>query len=113
MNLAQFRKPLAKVPEEVEIDALVGIDAEELSNNLNGQNLAVRELRAWATLAQLLLALKPVVNKAENCDDEGLRSTSVDLLYPGWFKTLPSAEKVSTVAQPFIETCIRHQLALA
>lgn len=41
------REPLAPVAAEVLVQALVGVDAEELANTLNGQDLAVGQDRLW------------------------------------------------------------------
>jgi len=88
MDLAKGREPLGVVPLEEEVDALVGVEAEELAyDDLDGEDLRVRELGRRAALAVAPLAtLEPVVDEAEDGDDEGAkRSTGEGLLYVGRF----------------------------
>src|SRR3954470_2703049 len=67
---------LPHVPPEVGVQALVGVEAEELADDLDRQHLAVREDRCRAALAQPTLAAQvadEVVHDAEHDDDEGLQ----------------------------------------
>ena len=47
MDARKGWEPLAPVAAEVLVQALVGVDAEELANTLNGQDLAVGQDRLW------------------------------------------------------------------
>ena len=52
MNLTQGREPVAPVAAEVLVQALIGVDAEELPDAFDGQDLAVGQDRLGAALAQ-------------------------------------------------------------
>ncbi len=82
---AQGGERLAVMTPEVAKDCFVGVHAEELSYDLDGEDLRVGELGSWAALANTA-TLEPVVDKAQGGNDEGaLRSTREDLLYAGRF----------------------------
>jgi hypothetical protein len=51
------------------VQALVGVDAEELPDALDGQDLAVRQDRPWATLTQPNPS-QPVVDQAVHRDEQ-------------------------------------------
>jgi|SRR5215207_6556553 len=57
---------------EVAKDSLVGVHAEELSDELDGDDLRVGELRSGTTLADAT-SLEPVVHEAEDGHDEGAK----------------------------------------
>jgi hypothetical protein len=72
MDPAQPREPVAPVAAEVLVQALVGVDAQELPDTFNGQDLTVGQGRLGAALVQpLALAGQSVVDQAEHGDDEG------------------------------------------
>jgi hypothetical protein len=57
------------------MERLVGIDTEELSDDLDGKNLRVGELWSGATLTQGSPVFEQLIHRAEDRDDEGaLRS---------------------------------------
>ena len=58
------------MPSEEEVDGLVGVEAEELACDLDGEDLGVRELRGGTTLAETP-SFEPVVYQAEDANDEG------------------------------------------
>jgi hypothetical protein len=70
VHLAQGREPVGPVATEVLEQAAVGVDAEELPDAFDGQDLAVGQGGCRATLAQAL-AGQPVVDQAEHRDGEG------------------------------------------
>ena len=72
MDLVEGGEPPSVVPAEEEVDALVGVYAEELSDYLEGENLRVRKLWRRAALTNAA-TLEPVVDKAEDGDDEGAK----------------------------------------
>jgi hypothetical protein len=73
MDFAQGREPLATlVMAEVAVDSLVGVDAEELAYDLDGEDLGVGELGGRSALTNAL-SLEPVVDEAEDRDDEGAK----------------------------------------
>src|SRR5918995_2364848 len=77
------RKPFAVVSAEEEVDTLVGVYAEELSDDFYGEDLCVGELRSRTAPADATLLLEPVVYEAEDGHDEGAKihkkKTSVTL----------------------------------
>jgi hypothetical protein len=60
------------VPPEEEVDALVGIDAEELSDDLYGRDLRIREL-GCGSAASDAPPFETVVYGAEDGNDEGAK----------------------------------------
>ena len=72
MHLAEGREPLAVVTAKEEVDALIGVYAEELPDSLDGEDLRVGELWRRAALANATI-LDLVVNEAEDSDDEGVK----------------------------------------
>jgi hypothetical protein len=74
VDLAEGREPLGVVAaeEEEEVDALVGVYAEELSDDLDGEDLRVGRLRSGTTLADAT-PFKAVVHEAEDGHDEGAK----------------------------------------
>ena len=76
MDLPQAGEQVAEVAPEVGVQAPVGVEAEELADDLDRQHLAVRQDRRRAALAQPTLAAQvadEVVHEAEHGDDEGLQ----------------------------------------
>jgi hypothetical protein len=61
------------VPWEVAVDALVGVESQELSDDLYGENLRVGGLRGGAALAPECRVFEPVVDEAEDSHDEGAK----------------------------------------
>ena len=61
MDEAQCGKPLAVVPSEVAVECLVGVQTEELSDDLDGEDLRVGEFRGGAALAQGSSVFEPLV----------------------------------------------------
>ena len=76
VDLPQAREQVAEVTPEVGVQAPVGVEAEELADDLDRQHLAVRERRRRAALTQPAPAAEvadEVVHEAEHGDDEGLQ----------------------------------------
>src|SRR5215211_4256089 len=72
MDLAERGEPSSVVPLEEEADALVGVEPEELSDDLDGQDLCVAELGGRPALADAP-SLEPIVDEAEDGHDEGAK----------------------------------------
>jgi hypothetical protein len=72
MDPAEGGEPSAVVPLEEEADAFVGVHAEELSDDLDGKDLGIGELRGRAALADAV-SLEPVVDEAEDGNDESAK----------------------------------------
>jgi hypothetical protein len=76
VDLPQAREQVAEVAPEVGVQAPVGVEAEELADDLDRQHLAVREGRPRAALTKPTFATKvadEVVHETEDGDDEGLQ----------------------------------------
>jgi hypothetical protein len=72
VDFVQGREPLAVMLPEVAKDRLVGVHAEELSDELDGDGLRVGKLGGRSALANTA-ALEPVVDEAEGGNDEGAK----------------------------------------
>ena len=85
MDLAEGREPFPIVPLEEEVNALVGVYAEKLAHDLDGQNFGVVKLRVGTALTNAA-PLKPVIHETEDGHDEGAKILEAeDLLYAGRF----------------------------
>jgi hypothetical protein len=85
MYLLESGEPLTVVPTKVAVESFVGVEPQELSDDLDGEDLRVGKLRGGAALTDTP-SFEPVVDEAQDGDDEGaLRSTREDLLYAGRF----------------------------
>jgi hypothetical protein len=69
VHTPQGREPVTPVAAEVLVQALVGVDAPELADAFNGQDLAVRQDRLWAALAEPPAA-QPVIDQAVDRDEQ-------------------------------------------
>src|SRR5215208_1525667 len=72
MDLAEGREPFPIVPLEEEVNALVGVYAEKLAHDLDGQDFGVVKLRVGTALTDAA-PLKPVIHEAEDGHDEGAK----------------------------------------
>src|SRR5215213_3327998 len=72
VNSFEGREPLSVVATKVLVEALLGVDPEELPDDFHGKHLGVGEFWLRAALAQLLI-FEPVVREAENGRDEGAK----------------------------------------
>jgi hypothetical protein len=72
MDLKKCGEPFAVVPSEEEVECLVSIYAEELSDHFDGEDLRVGELGRSAALAKAAI-LEVVIDEAEDSDDEGAK----------------------------------------
>jgi hypothetical protein len=72
MDLAEGREPFAVVPSEEEVDSLVGVDAEELSDHFDSEDPGVGELWSGTALADTP-TFELVVYEAEDADDKGAK----------------------------------------
>jgi hypothetical protein len=69
VDTAQSREPVAVVTAEVVVQVLVGIDAPELPDALDGQDLTVGQDRLGAALAEPA-AGQPVIDQAVHRDEQ-------------------------------------------
>src|SRR5215207_1292381 len=72
MDLAEGREPFPIVPLEEEVNALVGVYAEKLAYDLDGQDFGVVKLRVGTALTDAA-PLKPVIDETEDGHDEGAK----------------------------------------
>jgi hypothetical protein len=72
VDLTERREPLCVVPSEEEVDGLVGVHPEELSDDLDGEHFRVRELGGGTALTDTP-SFEPIVYEAEDADDEGAK----------------------------------------
>jgi hypothetical protein len=95
------------VTPEVGEEVLLGVESQELAYDLDGQDLRVGELRLRTALAQLGFSFEPVVDEAENGDDEDAkiherRPPSLRLVW-----SLPSVRRSRSLFNPSRKTCTR------
>ncbi len=87
MYLAEGRKPFSVVPLEEAVDAFVGVYAEELAHDLDGEDLGVGELGCRSTASEAP-SFELVVDKSEDGHDEGAKihkkKTSATSLWCYW-----------------------------
>jgi hypothetical protein len=79
MNLAECREELAVVPSEVAVERLVGVYAEELTDDLDGEDLGVGKRWGGAALTDTPSFELIVHQTEETAMMKVLRSTSGDL----------------------------------
>jgi hypothetical protein len=72
VHLAESRKPFSVVTTEEEVDALVGVDTEELAYDLDSEDLGIGEFRGGTALADTT-PFEPVVHETEDGNDEGAK----------------------------------------
>jgi hypothetical protein len=72
MHLTEGGEPFAVVTAEEEADALVGIEPQELADDLDGKDLCIREL-GCGSAASDAPPFETVVHEAEDGDDEGVK----------------------------------------
>jgi hypothetical protein len=72
VHLAESRKPFSVVTTEEEVDALVGVDTEELAYDLDSEDLGIGEFRDGSALADTT-PFEPVVHETEDGNDEGAK----------------------------------------
>jgi hypothetical protein len=106
MHFAEGGEPLRVVRAEEEVDVLVGVYAEELSYDLDGEDLRVGELGGRATLTDTP-SFELIVHQTEDGDDEGAKiHRKRSPLASVGLGTIERRE-VFFVIQPFRETCTR------
>jgi hypothetical protein len=72
MHLAEGGEPSAVVTAKEEVNVLVGVEAEELPDDLHGEDLRVGELGSGSAASDAP-PLEPVVDEAEGGHDEGAK----------------------------------------
>src|SRR5215210_1619635 len=72
VNLTECWKPLTIVPAEVAVKRFVGVESQELPDNLYSEDFGVGEFGSRTALADAP-PFEPVVDKAEDGNDEGVK----------------------------------------
>src|SRR5215208_3390918 len=72
MDLAERGEPLRVVPSEVAADGLVGVEPQELSDDLDGKDLRVGKLRGRTAPTDAFF-FEPIVHETEDGHDEGVK----------------------------------------
>jgi hypothetical protein len=72
MHFAEGREPFAVVAAEIAVDSLVGVESEELSDDLNSEDFGVGERRGRAALADTM-TLDSVVYETKDGYDESAK----------------------------------------
>jgi hypothetical protein len=105
MRLAERWEPFAVVAAEEEVNAFVGVEAEELADDLHGQDFGVGELRSGPATSDAS-PLEMVVHEAEDGHDEGAKLQEKTSFTP---VGLVATERrgVFSFAQVLKETCSR------
>jgi len=93
VHLSQGWEVLSIVTPEVDEEIFLGVDTEELSYDLDGQDLRVSELRVRTALAQLGFSLEPIVYEAENGDDEDAKIHELRPPSRRWLRAPPSVRR--------------------
>ena len=105
MYLVESGEPSSVVTAEEEVDALVGVEPEELSYDLDGENLRVAELGRRSTTSDTP-SFDLVIHEAEDGHDEGAniheRKTS---FYSRWIGAPPRVGRSSLWLKSSKETC--------
>jgi hypothetical protein len=98
--LAEGGEPIGVVAAKEEADVLVGVEAQELAYDLDGEDLRVGELGRRAALANATI-LELVVDEAEDGHDEGAKiHESEDLLLASVGLGATERREVSLFIQP-------------
>ena len=85
MDLIEGGNPFAVVPSEEEVDGLVGVDAEELADDLHGENLRASEGFGAESRWRMRRPLSRSLMRQKTATMKVLRSAREDVLYAGWF----------------------------
>src|SRR5215207_1470936 len=73
MYLTEGREPCSVVPSEKEVDVLVGVESQELTDDLHCEYLRVGELWGGAALTEPMPSFELIVYQAKDRDDEGAK----------------------------------------
>jgi hypothetical protein len=107
MYLTEGGEPFSIVTTKEEVDGLVGIEPQELADDLYGEHFGVGELGGGSAASDAPF-LELVVDKTEDGDDEGaLRSIREDLLLFSMDRSTTEGREVFSLTQVLKETCTR------
>jgi hypothetical protein len=92
------------VTSEEAVDALVGVEAEELTYDLDSEELSIREVGGRSASSEAS-PFERVVDEAENGDDEGVKIQEKTSVVIGAIRLIPSVGRSSVLLKPSKETC--------
>jgi hypothetical protein len=72
MYLLECGEPLCVVPSEVAVDAFVGVESQELTDDLDGEDFRIGKLGARPALADTP-SFELIIHQAEDGNDEGAK----------------------------------------
>ncbi len=107
VDVAEGREPLGVVPSEEEVESLVSVEPQELSDDLYGEHLCIGEVWGGAALAQGFPVFELVVNQAEDGRDEGAKIHKKTSVTFGAIGLTPSVGRSSLWLKSSRETCTR------
>jgi hypothetical protein len=108
MYLTESGEPLAVVPSEEQVDALVGVEPQELTDDLYGEDLGVGELGYGSALTEPAPSFELIIHQTKDSDNEGAKfHESEDLLLFSMDWSTTESREVFYVTQAFKETCTR------
>ena len=104
MYLAESRKPFSVVTAEEEVDALVGVEFQEFSDDLYGEDLRVGEPGRGSPASEAL-AFERVIHEAEDGDDEGVKIHFKKTSFSSVGLVATERREVFSLVQVLKETC--------
>jgi hypothetical protein len=108
VHAPEVREEVGVVAPEVSEELRVFVEAQELADDLDGENLRVEERRGGSAGSEAAEARDPIVDEAEDGHDEGAKiHESEDLLFASVGLGTAERREVSLFIQPFGETCTR------
>jgi len=106
MHMHQVREVVGVVAPEVGEELGVFVYAQELTDNLDGEDFGVAECRGRSAFSEASEVLDAIVYEAEDRDDEGVKiHESGDLLLASVGLGATESREVSLSIQPFGKTC--------
>jgi hypothetical protein len=108
MHTSEVREEVGVVATEVGEDLRVFIEPQELTDDLDGDNLRVKECGSGSACSEASELSDTIVYEAEDGDDEGAKiHESGDLLLASVGLGATERREVSLSIQPFRKTCTR------
>jgi hypothetical protein len=81
------------------VDVFVGVEAEELPDDFHGEDLRIGELRGGSTASDAP-PLEPIIDEAEDGDDEGAKIQEKTSVLFGAVRPTPSVGRSSLLLKP-------------
>jgi hypothetical protein len=107
MDLPEGGEPLCVVSSEVAIEGLVGVETEELSDDLYGEDLRVGELGGRAALTEAAPSFELVIYQAEDGHNEGAKIHKKKTSFTSVGLVATERREVFSLVQALKKTCTR------